>query len=157
MTLFTAAVEELSGAMSTAAHELPSWESFELLRTATIGRLCVIEHGYPIAVPVNFRIIERDGEQVVVVRTAPNTLVARYRGPASLEVDHIDLEGGSAWSVIVRGELRRVLGEHSLPDPQPLLTVDRHQWLTLRVMATSSRRFTIEPSDDGYSVEWQFG
>ncbi len=143
--------------MTATAYELPAWESFQLLRTATIGRLCVIEHGYPIAVPVNYRILERDGEHIVVVRTAPHTLVARYRGLASLEVDHIDLEGGEAWSVIVRGELHRVLGEHTLPDPQPMVTVDRNQWLTLRIDSMSARKFMIESSDDGFSVEWQFG
>lgn len=141
--------------MSAELQELPRWEVLDLVRGSRIGRLCVIDGGFPIAVPVNYRLTEQDGKEVIVVRTAANTMIARYEGLASLEIDHIDLAAGSAWSVIVRGNLRRVLGTHTLPDPAPIITVDRHQWTTLTVQAMSGRRFIIQPSADGFSVDWQ--
>lgn len=141
--------------MTAEPHQLPNWESLELLRSTTIGRLCVLEGEYPIAMPINYRIVELVGAHAAVVRTAPNTVLARFEGPASLEVDDIDLDAGSAWSVIARGQLHRVLGEHSLPDPRPLVTIDRDQWMMLSISALSGRRFTIEVAADGFSVEWQ--
>jgi Pyridoxamine 5'-phosphate oxidase len=140
--------------MHAARYEIPIWESLELLRTANVGRLCVIEHGYPIAVPINFRIVGTEADSHIVVRTAPDSLIGRYQGPASLEVDEIQLDKGTAWSVIVRGTLSKALESSHLPDPKPLLTVGRHQWVILQTSAISGRRFVVAPADDGYSVEW---
>ncbi len=141
--------------MSTTRCELPSWESYELLGSETVGRLCVIEREYPLAFPLNFRIVRKLDETRIVMRTAAHTAVARYEGPASLEVDRIDDADRTAWSVIVRGTLRRVIGQHELPDPHPLVTEGRHQWMVLEVTAISGRRFTSKPATDGFSVEWQ--
>jgi len=142
--------------MSGERYELSTWESMDLLGTSGIGRLCIIEQGFPLAVPVNYRIDgESVGAQTVVVRTAPTTLIGRYEGPASLEVDEIDVDGGTAWSVIVRGTLRRVLGRHELPDPKPLLSEGRLQWMSMPVGAVSGRRFRLEAGEDRFAVEWQ--
>lgn len=89
------------------------------------------------------------------MRAAPYTVLACYEGCASLEVDDINLDDGTARSVIARGELDRVLGEHELPDPTPMLSLDRQQWLRLDVSSITGRRFVVEPSPDGFSVEWQ--
>jgi hypothetical protein len=135
--------------------ELPKWECFELLRREGIGRLCIVDHGYPVAFPVNYRMHGVDDAITAVVRTAPGTVMGQYEGPASLEVDHIDLVAGTAWSVIVRGALRRVVGTHTLPDPQPILTQGRDRWVELVPTAITGRRFTVRVSDDGFPVEWQ--
>ena len=141
--------------MSGERYELSTWESMELLGSMGIGRLCLIEQGYPLAVPVNYRIDGTSvGAQTVVIRTAPNSLIGRYEGPASLEVDHIDLGAGEAWSVLVRGTLRRVLGTHDLPDPLPLLPEGRLQWMTMCVGAVSGRRFRLEAGGQAFVVEW---
>ena len=83
--------------MPATVHELPAWECFELLVAHGIGRLCLIDAGSPIAVPVNYRL---GSHQQIIVRTAPNSMVGRYRGPCSLEVDDIDISHERAWSVI---------------------------------------------------------
>jgi len=135
--------------------ELPRWESLDLLETQTVGRLCVIENGCPLAFPINFR-VARDLDDIrIVFRTVPHAAVARYEGPASLEVDSIDAATRTAWSVIARGRLRRVLGQHELPDPRPLITEGRYQWVVLDVAAISGRRFISKPASDGFTVEWQ--
>lgn len=142
--------------MGGERYELSTWESMELLGTTGIGRLCIIDQGYPLAVPVNYRIDgDLGGAHTVVVRTAPTTLIGRYEGPASLECDEVDLIAGTAWSVIVRGNVRRVLGTHELPDPKPLLAEGRQLWLSMPVSSVSGRRFRIEPAEDEFAVEWQ--
>jgi hypothetical protein len=126
-----------------------------LLGSETVGRLCVIEHEYPLAFPINYRLMRDVDETKVVFRTIPHAAVARYEGLASLEVDRIDHANGTAWSVILRGNLRRVIGQHELPDPKPLVTEGRHQWVVLDVTAISGRRFISKPASDGFVVEWQ--
>ena len=135
--------------------ELQAWECGTLLRSQHVGRMCVIDHGYPLALPVNYRTIGDDGVMQIVIRTAPGTLLGRYEGLASLEVDVVDEVARAAWSVIVRGTLRHVSGAHGLPDPEPWLTIDRHHWMVLAPSAMSGRRFADKPGDDGFSVEWE--
>lgn len=139
--------------MSVDRFELPQWECNELARSAPFGRLCVNDNGMPIAFPVNFRFANPDESDEVVVRTSASSIIGNYEGPASLEVDNIDLDGNDAWSVLIRGTLRRVRGEHHLVDPRPLLD-DRHLWMVLKVSAISGRRFSVRRAPDGFSVEW---
>lgn len=141
--------------MGATRYELPDWETLELLDRETVGRLCVIEFGYPLAFPINYRIV-REGEHTqVVFRADRHAAVARYEGPASFEVDQIDKERQTAWSVMVRGTLRRVVGQHELPDTLPLVTEGRDQWVVLDVTAISGRRFIGTPAADSFSVDWQ--
>ena len=105
--------------MTATAHELPAWECYDLLRDHGVGRLCLVDGGYPIAVPINYRVLDDESERRLVVRTLPNSMVGRYHGPCALEVDDIDLVRGRAWSVIARGVAEAVHGNHRLPDPEP--------------------------------------
>jgi uncharacterized protein len=141
--------------MGASRLELPRWESIDLLASETVGRLCVIDGGYPLAFPINYRVVHTADGTDIAFRTAPQTAIARYEGLAALEVDQIDSERRNAWSVIVRGTLRRVHGAHDLPDTRPLLTVGRTQWMALHVTGVSGRRFVSRPAADGFIVEWQ--
>ncbi|MGD9998227.1 MAG: pyridoxamine 5'-phosphate oxidase family protein [Ilumatobacteraceae bacterium] len=143
--------------MGATPYELPEWESWQLVEREPIGRLCVIDHGYPLAFPVNYRVVHDGGRHRIVFRTNPRSALARYEGPSSIEVDHIDPDGSagaSAWSVIVRGSLRRVAGPHEFPDTFPLVE-GKFQWIVLEVSAISGRRFTAQPAPDLFVVEWQ--
>jgi len=139
--------------MSATPFNLPDWESLELIGHETVGRLCIIEQGYPLAFPVNFRLLRDVDRTQVVFRTVPHAAIGRYEGPASLEVDRI--ESNTAWSVILRGELRRVIGRHQLPDTFPLIVENRHQYVILTVNSLSGRRFVSQPAPNGFVVEWQ--
>lgn len=139
--------------MSAQRFELTTRESLAHLHEQAIGRLCIIEHTFPLAIPISYSMIA--DESGVVVRTSPDTMLGRYEGPGSLEVDSIDLDTGVAWSVIARGTIRRVIGSHVLPDPEPLMTEGRTQWITLKISAISGRRFEVRASADGFSVDWQ--
>ena len=138
----------------TDRFELPSWECYRLIADCTVGRLCVIDHGYPLALPLNFRLVQEGSPPRLVMRTAAHTMFANYEGPASVEVDHISDSTRSAWSVLLRGDLRRVVGGHDLPDPNPWVADGRFQWLVLDVTAVSGRRFVGQAHDDGFSVDW---
>lgn len=142
--------------MTATATELPTWECLALLAQTPVGRLCIIDGGCPIALPVNFRVDPDEARQQLVVRTAPSTVMARYEGPCALEADHIDLVSGRAWSVLVRGTVRRVVGHPQLVDPHPLVDLGRTQWLLVEITAVSGRRFTVHGAGDGYAVDWQF-
>ncbi len=146
--------------MGADRFELTERESVTLLQGQSIGRVCLIDHGYPLALPISYSVSSDDGEGAdgairVVIRTAPETMLGRYEGLASLEVDSIDLDAGVAWSVIVRGTLARMLGTFELPDPKPLLTEGRHRWMTLEMRSITGRRFLVNRAADGFSVDWQ--
>ncbi len=140
--------------MSTERVEVPAWESLSLIRSQNVGRICVVDHGFPIALPVNFKTIGPDDACQLVIRTGPATIIGRYEGPASLEVDSVDENAREAWSVIVRGTLRHVTGAHGLPDSGPWLE-GRHHWMVLTVTAITGRRFVAHPGTEGFSVDWQ--
>ena len=134
---------------------LPHWECLELLRAHTIGRLCVVDAGVPLAFPVNYAIVGDNEHPRFMMRTSPTTIIGAYEGPASIEIDHIDLDAGDAWSVIVRGTIRHLIGQAGALDPQPLVSSNRTMWSLLEPNVISGRRFVIGLADDGYSVEWQ--
>jgi nitroimidazol reductase NimA-like FMN-containing flavoprotein (pyridoxamine 5'-phosphate oxidase superfamily) len=139
--------------MTATRVELADWESIELLSGQTVGRLCIVDHGYPLAFPLNFRLLHQPTR--VVFRTNPSSAIGRYEGPASLEVDHIDPLGPSAWSVIVRGTLRRAVEHHELPDTHPLVSTGRFHWVVLEATSMSGRRFSAQSQEDAFAVEWQ--
>ena len=136
---------------------IPAWECYRLLGQQRVGRLAIIEGGYPVPIPVSFRLSGTPAEHRIVFRTAPSTTMAHYEGRASLEVDDINEEAKSAWSVIARGTLHHLFGDGTAPDPQPWLLEGRDQWLALDVADVSGRRFIAVPaSDGGASTPWRF-
>jgi nitroimidazol reductase NimA-like FMN-containing flavoprotein (pyridoxamine 5'-phosphate oxidase superfamily) len=141
--------------MTTTRHDLPNHECISLLDSETVGRLCVIDHGYPLAFPVNYRVLHDDVGDRIVFRTSPTASMSRYEGLSSLEVDSISTDRQRAWSVIARGRLRRSHGEADLPDTHPLVAAGRYQWLVLDVSSISGRRFLGTPVSDRFSVDWQ--
>jgi hypothetical protein len=141
---------------AAAMLELPRWECIELLESQEIGRVCIVEHGYPLAFPITYRVTRGASMPRLVFRTAPTAAIGRYTGHAALEVDVVDADHRSAWSVLARGNLRRADARHTLPAPVPLASGERQQWMTLDVTALSGRRFVSRPLEEGaFSVDWQ--
>jgi hypothetical protein len=135
--------------------EIPAWDCFQLLDEQRVGRLGILENGYPVAIPVSYRLVGSPSDRRIVIRTAPSTTIAQYEGRASLEVDHIDEREKTAWSVIARGNLHRLLGDDTFPDPQPWLIEGRHLRLGLSIVAVSGRRFIARQAEDGSGLEWR--
>jgi len=134
--------------------DLPTWECLDLINSSSVGRLCFMDRDTPIAYPVSFKLHRGDAASYIVVRSGPGSLMAQYSGPASFEVDDIDVGGHRAWSVIVRGVLRPSHEPGDLPVPEPWIADGRHQWLLLEVGTVSGRRFVARDASDGFSVEW---
>jgi nitroimidazol reductase NimA-like FMN-containing flavoprotein (pyridoxamine 5'-phosphate oxidase superfamily) len=126
-----------------------------LLASESVGRLCIIDHGYPLAFPVNYRVVQDPAGDRIVFRTSPDGSLARYEGLSSLEVDSVSPDHQDAWSVIVHGRLHRSRNDAELPDTHPLITERRHRWLVLDVSAVSGRRFHGTPAADRFCVDWQ--
>jgi hypothetical protein len=96
-----------------------------------------------VVVPVNFSI--RDGE--VVIRTGVGFLSTTGAGRlVAFEVDHVDPEGGTAWSVLVRG-LATLVESPSREELQaaahPLVPEPGDMLLIVRPDIVSGRQFQI--------------
>jgi hypothetical protein len=135
---------------------MPAWECYRLLGEQRVGRLAIIENGYPIPIPISYRLSGTPSEHRIVFRTSPSTTMAQYHGRAALEVDHINEQEKSAWSVIVRGTLHRLFGDGTVPDPRPWLIEGRDLWLALDVVDVSGRRFVSLPAGEGSGIQWRF-
>jgi nitroimidazol reductase NimA-like FMN-containing flavoprotein (pyridoxamine 5'-phosphate oxidase superfamily) len=104
-----------------------------------VGRLGVATDQAPVVVPVNFSL--RDGQ--VLVRTGAGFFSHTAAGQlVAFEVDHVDLDAGNAWSVLVRG-LATLIGSPSraeldtavhplVPEPGDMLLVIRPDIMTGR-------------------------
>lgn len=96
---------------------IPADECLTLLATATVGRLAIVEGGSVDIFPVNYAL---DGRHLLF-RTADGT---KWRdGPGSgvaFEVDELDPEHRTGWSVVVHGRLEPVEpGTEGAVDPEP--------------------------------------
>src|SRR5437660_8888175 len=75
-------------------------ECVTLMATQEVGRLVVVDEGRPLIFPVNYAL---DGE-APVFRTASGTkLWASTHSSVAFEVDHVENETKTGWSVIVHG------------------------------------------------------
>jgi nitroimidazol reductase NimA-like FMN-containing flavoprotein (pyridoxamine 5'-phosphate oxidase superfamily) len=129
--------------------ELPRQECLGLLGASHIGRVIVArgEDQPPLIRPVNFLFDTRS--QSVVFRTSDGTkLHALLRSAhAAFEVDEVDPEDHTGWSVIILGhteeitqasEIRRLEGT-GLHTWAP---GDRSHWIRIRARTVSGRRIT---------------
>jgi nitroimidazol reductase NimA-like FMN-containing flavoprotein (pyridoxamine 5'-phosphate oxidase superfamily) len=136
--------------------QIPAWECYELLASEHLGRVTVVDHEYPLALPMNYQLVGEGNERRIVLRTSPESTIGRYEGRASLEIDHIDPDGRAAWSVIARGHLHRLVGEQVTASPHPWLLAGRDQWMAIDIVAVSGRRFVGRRRDAESHVEWTF-
>jgi hypothetical protein len=98
-------------------------ESLRLLGTAVVGRIGITSRALPVVLPVNFRF---DGHHVLI-RTGIGTKLdaATDHAVVAFEVDQIDAETETGWSVVVTGVARE------LTDPVALSELARRpltQW-----------------------------
>jgi nitroimidazol reductase NimA-like FMN-containing flavoprotein (pyridoxamine 5'-phosphate oxidase superfamily) len=97
-------------------------ECLELLGRRSLGRVAFTERALPAIRPVNYALV---GHQIVL-RTDPDGLGKRLDGQVvAFEVDEIDAEHGSGWSVVVTGTARllRAPGDLVRQAPVPLVSL----------------------------------
>jgi nitroimidazol reductase NimA-like FMN-containing flavoprotein (pyridoxamine 5'-phosphate oxidase superfamily) len=105
------------------AEELTRERCLDLLRSEEVGRLAVVVGGRPDIMPVNY-LLDGDG---VVIRTAEGTkLKAASGAPVAFEVDEVDRDGRSGWSVVIHGIAHEIqsLGREELTERLMALPVD---------------------------------
>jgi nitroimidazol reductase NimA-like FMN-containing flavoprotein (pyridoxamine 5'-phosphate oxidase superfamily) len=94
--------------------------SFELLAHRSVGRLAYVARaGTPDIVPVNYRLFEGD----VLIRSGPGPKLqaAERRDLVAFEVDDLDEDTATGWSVVVVGRLRRLRETERLRLPASVL------------------------------------
>jgi uncharacterized protein len=131
---------------------LSNSDCVRLFGTHNVGRLCVLSHGYPLAFPVNYRVVVgSDDTMSIVVRVRGGSVLDQRECLASFEIDEIDHHHQIGWSVVARGTLRHVDDELAPTwlrawDPRPWVS-QRDIWLYLEVTETSGRQL-LEPNPD---------
>ena len=131
--------------------ELGEKDCVRLLRSAAVGRIGVVVDGFPVVVPVNYRVIEDEHGLGLVVRTRQGSVIDRACN-VGFELDGIDALHRQGWSVVVRGLLAHIddgdLDELAdAVDPRPWIT-ERESWLVIRPVAITGRR--LHPPE----LEW---
>ncbi len=136
----------------TIANELTKTQCAVLLGSGNIGRLCVLEAGYPVAFPVNYRLlVDALGSMHVVFHTRPGSTLDVVNSPVGFQIDGVDQLRKTGWSVMCRGELRNVLSEDAPSwlaawDPRPWVG-SRDAWLYLTIESVTGREL-IHPNND---------
>ena len=125
-------------------------ECLRLLAGETVGRVVHTDRALPACTPVNFRLV---GE-AVVFRTAASSRLAAATADAvvAFEVDDIDPETSTGWTVLVTGVATAVRDVSALVRLDQLGLVawaggDRQHWVRIALADVSGRRVTA-PADE---------
>lgn len=118
-------------------------ECWRLLGTADVGRVGVLVDSAPEIYPVNYRI----DELTIVFRSdSGSKLRGLERSPSvSFEVDHLDLEARSGWSILLKGRAKELTtpdereGVSTLPLQHWGLGEKRH-WVRITPTEITGRR-----------------
>lgn len=124
--------------------ELTEQECRDLLSRHVVGRVALSTPGGPRIVPVNYAL----HDDSIVFRTAPYSELGTYGWDAELafEIDHIDEEKHSGWSVVALGrgsliedsdELGKIRGRM---DPHPWAGGSRQLYMRLTLRTLTGRR-----------------
>ena len=129
--------------------ELARSECLELLSTEQFGRVAVALGDAPPAIrPVNY-VFDRRSQSVVFV-TAPGSKLHGLltASQASFEIDGIDTETRTGWSVIIQGRAEEITDPSELArvaelglDPWGPLSKGR--WVRIRAYTVSGRRLAL--------------
>jgi nitroimidazol reductase NimA-like FMN-containing flavoprotein (pyridoxamine 5'-phosphate oxidase superfamily) len=121
-------------------------DCFTLLAEGRVGRLVYQDDLGPVAVPVNYAIAHRS----VIIRVEGGVkLAAMQQRRVAFEVDDLDVDQRSGWSVIVRGGGREIPFEQ-VPallrhmdggPPIPWASGIHNTWLEIAAEIVTGRRF----------------
>jgi nitroimidazol reductase NimA-like FMN-containing flavoprotein (pyridoxamine 5'-phosphate oxidase superfamily) len=78
----------------------------DLLAHGNLGRFAYNDEHGPVVIPVNYAVTEGS----VLIATSPYSELAQHArsGTAAFQVDNIDVEEHSGWSILVRGRTENV-------------------------------------------------
>jgi len=133
----------------SVVEELSEQECLDLLADHAVGRIVFVDHGQPMALPVNYVV---DG-RTVAFRTDPGTKFdAATLGRVAFEVDDVASDAREAWSVLVKGigrDITEAIDEWServrSQRLEPWAAGERHHWIALADRSFSGRRIRRGP------------
>lgn len=130
--------------------ELSFDDCWDLLSSASVGRLAIIVEGHPEIFPVNF-VIER---RRIVFRTGAGTKLWRSakEEPAAFEIDGYEPATEEAWSVVARGGTALIdnVDERSAADAlglEPWEPGAKAHYVRLSPKVLTGRRFRVNAPD----------
>lgn len=131
--------------------ELEREECFELLAGSTFGRLAVSPPGWtgaPVICPVSY--VFDPSWQAVVFRSARGSKLTALllSGEAAFEVDGVEPETETGWSVIARGPVEEITSAVEVGRAEQLglrswAPGDEPHWMRIRVSVVTGRRISI--------------
>lgn len=124
--------------------ELDELQCLDLLSAGMVGRIAVCTPSGPHIVPVNYAL---HGD-AVVFRTTPYSILGTHawNQRIALEIDHVDYESRTGWSVVAAGSGEMVEDPDELTairtwwDPRPWAGGGRHLYLRLRWDSLTGRK-----------------
>jgi nitroimidazol reductase NimA-like FMN-containing flavoprotein (pyridoxamine 5'-phosphate oxidase superfamily) len=124
--------------------KLAPGECLALLRARELGRVGLQVGDRPVILPVNYRVVAN----AVVFRTAPGTKLdaALMRAPVAFEVDDVEMNGRSGWSVLLVGHATELTDRASLEeakrlDVSPWAPGSHEHFVIVTADEVSGRRF----------------
>lgn len=123
-------------------------ECLRLVGTRSVGRLAYVARaGTPDIVPVNYALAQQ--QLFILSGTGPKLQAAQRNDLVAFEVDEVDEESRSGWSVVVTGRLSVVAPSESLPGvlPQPWATGPRRHLMRLQLGRVTGRRLVGSTSE----------
>jgi hypothetical protein len=128
--------------MSEVVAAIDPTECLARLSAHSVGRLCVLENGYPVALPVNYRLVGGPaGEARVVIRVRKGSTLDRSGERVSIQIDGTDFETDSGWAVVLRGTLRQATATDDWlvgNDPRPWVS-GRDIWQYIEATTITGR------------------
>jgi nitroimidazol reductase NimA-like FMN-containing flavoprotein (pyridoxamine 5'-phosphate oxidase superfamily) len=135
--------------VNSEALELSTGDCELLLASQDIGRIAVIDNGFPLVFPINYRIASFGGKIVIAIRTRTDNVIDRLGRAVCFEIDGIDASHDGGWSVLVRGTLVESSPEPDL-DTHPINSEGRDAWRVIVPTHISGRRLYNR------AVRWSF-
>jgi uncharacterized protein len=113
------------------------------IRAGGVGRIGLLEAGRIVIEPVNYRMLDHD----VLIQVGPGSMLDAGVPPSMVSFEVDSETTTEAWSVLVRGLMRRVdeaIGAQARPvTGRPLVPEPGSYFMTIRADTISGRRFHI--------------
>jgi nitroimidazol reductase NimA-like FMN-containing flavoprotein (pyridoxamine 5'-phosphate oxidase superfamily) len=138
--------------MNSEVTELSTSDCELLLASLDFGRIAVVDAGYPLVFPINYKLASYGGKMVIAIRTRPDNVIDRPGRAVCFEIDGIDPGHDGGWSVLVRGTLVESSPDPDR-DPHPIDSKNRDAWRIIvpthvsgRRVCNRSTRWTFHPA-----------
>jgi hypothetical protein len=125
--------------MNSEVVELSTSDCELLLASLDVGRIAVVEDGYPLVFPISYKVVVADARLVLAIRTRPDNVIDQPGRAVCFEIDGIDPSHDGGWSVLVRGLLVETSPDVDL-DPNPIVSEGRDAWRIIIPTHISGRR-----------------